>query len=121
MKRRTVRLTATKPLFIGHERDVDKEPDQKSVSVPAGVWRLVVAAAELGGFRPSKGHLPAGQCRAFASAVRTTLGAESTATRASNVQPADFVRQSLSTPANRRAVEKVLALIDEGFGISVTG
>ncbi len=121
MKVRKVRLTATKPLFVGHERDMDKEREQKSVSVPAGVWRLMVGAAELAGFRPSKGHLPAGQCRAFASAVRKTLGAKSTATRASNLQPADFVRQSLSTPANRRAVEKVLALVDEGFGISVTG
>ena len=118
---RRVTLTATKPLFVGNEKDLEKEPEQKSVTLPGAVWRQMVAAAELGGFRSSRGHLPAAQCRAFASAIRQTLAAKSTATRTSNLQPADFVRQALSAPANQRAVQKVLALVDEGYGISVTG
>ena len=120
-----VRLTARATLMVCSEEDVDREPEARSVVVPAAVWHKAVALAETtSGFRAPRGDFMPTHTRTLALALRQALDAVPEQSTSARHRRHLTVRGQLddffAVPANRKALLAILRLVESGGSLEIT-
>jgi hypothetical protein len=125
MQSKNIRLTITPIQFVGSESDIDRVPDQGRYLVLPGVtFQKMVALAESKGLKaPRRQFLPS-QTMQFALGLRQALAeppVKTTSLRGSaKITTAGQLQAFFATPANRKALARVLGFLEGGGCLDVT-
>lgn len=118
---KTVTLTTRTMQFVSSEADLDREPAEKSLTIPAPVYRSALALAQTQGWRPPRRDLSARDCRECAAAIREALAQPEPTGRHAKFTPLAQQRAVFADPERMRQLRRLLGMLELGMGVEVSG
>ena len=118
---KTITLTTRSMHVITSEADLDRPPEEKTMTIPASVFRAALGLARTQGWQEPRRDFMPRDCRECAAAIRAALAQPEPTGRHAKFTPLVQLRAKLNTPERQRHLRRLLGVLELGVGVEVTG
>src|SRR3954463_15830199 len=105
---------------ITSEADLDRAPEEKTVTIPAPVFKAALALAKTQGWQEPRRDLTPRDSRTCAVAIREALAQPEPVGRHAQFHPLVQRRPFLNTAERQRHLRRLLGVLELGVGVEVT-
>lgn len=118
---KTVTLTTRTPRFVTSEADLDTAVEERTLALPANVYRSALALAQTHGWRARGRALTAGQAAGLAAALKSAMAEPDPAGRRAHLTSVGQLRAFFAAPDRLKQLRRLQAFLEAGVGVDVTG